>query len=281
MKKKCIIAGIVTYNPELKRLKENISSIIKQVDEIIIIDNGSDNINMFDEFVSSSIQVHLNKKNEGIATALNQIMDYAKKNDVEWVITLDQDSVVPENYISSAKEIMSNGTVGQIVPLLYESRTKQYCYLSDKPNGQKVQIVQKSITSAAITNVLAWEKVGKFDDKLFIDYVDYDYAMRLRIAGYKIVRLNTIILNHQMGNSVNKNVGPFVVRVANHSSFRKYYIARNIVIFMRRYKLKGCLFSEMLRLCKVIIVTMAFEEDKKNKMKAIFRGIQDGLRYKI
>ena len=38
------IAGIVLYNPDLGRLKENIESICKQVDKVILIDNGSDNI---------------------------------------------------------------------------------------------------------------------------------------------------------------------------------------------------------------------------------------------
>ena len=37
------IAGIVLYNPDLGRLKENIESICKQVDKVILIDNGSDN----------------------------------------------------------------------------------------------------------------------------------------------------------------------------------------------------------------------------------------------
>lgn len=281
MKKKDVIAGIVTFNPELDRLKANIASIINQVDEIIIIDNGSRDATAFEKIVSSKVHVHLNEKNKGIATALNQIMEYAKRNSIKWVITLDQDSIVPENYISSAERIMNKEKVGQIVPLLYESRAKQYCYLSDKPNGKKIQTVRKSITSAALTNVSVWEKIGKFDDDLFIDYVDYDYAIRLRMAGYKIIRLNNIVLNHQMGNSVNKYIGPLRLRVANHSAFRKYYIARNIVIFIRRYKMKGHLFAEVLRLCKVIAITMLFESDKKNKIKAIFSGIRDGLKYKI
>ena len=37
-------AGIVLYNPDVERLHENINGIINQVDALILIDNGSDNI---------------------------------------------------------------------------------------------------------------------------------------------------------------------------------------------------------------------------------------------
>ena len=39
-----IAAGIVTYNPDIKKLEKNIKSIFGQSDSIVICDNGSDNI---------------------------------------------------------------------------------------------------------------------------------------------------------------------------------------------------------------------------------------------
>ena len=40
-KNKVFAAGIVSYNPDIKRFKENIDSILSQVDKLIIIENGS------------------------------------------------------------------------------------------------------------------------------------------------------------------------------------------------------------------------------------------------
>ena len=37
-------AGIVSYNPDISRLKENIETIRKQVKIVLIIDNASDNV---------------------------------------------------------------------------------------------------------------------------------------------------------------------------------------------------------------------------------------------
>lgn len=36
-----IFAGIVLFNPEISRLKENITHILGQVDRLILVDNGS------------------------------------------------------------------------------------------------------------------------------------------------------------------------------------------------------------------------------------------------
>lgn len=39
-KNKVFAAGIVSYNPDIKRFKENIDSILSQVDKLIIIEMG-------------------------------------------------------------------------------------------------------------------------------------------------------------------------------------------------------------------------------------------------
>lgn len=80
------IAGIVLYNPDLGRLKENIESICKQVDKVILIDNGSDNIREIEDLIKEYLNCILlkNGENMGIAYALNQILKYAYENDVKW-----------------------------------------------------------------------------------------------------------------------------------------------------------------------------------------------------
>ena len=97
------IAGIVLYNPDLGRLKENIESICKQVDKVILIDNGSDNIREIEDLIKEYLNCILlkNGENMGIAYALNQILKYAYENDVKWFLTLDQDSVCSRNLINT------------------------------------------------------------------------------------------------------------------------------------------------------------------------------------
>src|SRR5699024_6976157 len=55
------------------------------------------------------------------------------------------------------------------------------------------------ITSASCTSIKAWEKIGGFDDWLFIDLVDNEFCKRLVASGYKILRLNHLVLDQEFG----------------------------------------------------------------------------------
>lgn len=86
-----ILAGIVLYNPDIGRLIENYNAIVNQVDDVLIIDNGSDNYNDIDNYFNDKkVQIIRNYNNLGIATALSQIMEYASSNEFDWVLTLDR-----------------------------------------------------------------------------------------------------------------------------------------------------------------------------------------------
>lgn len=277
-----INAGIVTYNPDIARLEQNISAILPQVDKVIVVDNHSDNlkniISLCNEF---NVKVICNTSNKGIAYALNEIMEYAYKNGYEWCVTLDQDSVCSRNLIKEAKKLLPRKDIAEIAPLIYEAKTGDTPTLDAKLNGKEYQKVPKCITASTITNVSIWKKIGGFDNKLFIDYVDYDYSLKARKNGYIIVRMNNVRLNQELGDSEFHRTIFGKIRVANHSAFRKYYICRNIVIFIKRYHQDISVTKEVLRIAKTIGLTILFEDDKSNKIKACNKGIKDGIYFRI
>ena len=56
---KDVCAGIVIYNPEIKRLQDVIYAICQQVEELILVDNGSTNISEIVEVANEQDKVHL------------------------------------------------------------------------------------------------------------------------------------------------------------------------------------------------------------------------------
>ena len=66
-----ISAGIVLFNPDIKRLKENIDAVIVQCTHVYLVDNGSGNIDevleLLKKYKKSKISVICNAKNHGIA----------------------------------------------------------------------------------------------------------------------------------------------------------------------------------------------------------------------
>lgn len=96
-----ICAGIVLYNPDIVRLRENVNAIISQVDMLFLQDNGSENISEVEALIGGLPRVVLLKssRNMGIAWALNQLCEQATADNYCWILTLDQDSVCPEGII--------------------------------------------------------------------------------------------------------------------------------------------------------------------------------------
>lgn len=270
---KAFCAGIVTYNPDIHRLRENISSIIRQVDHIVICDNGSRNINSIKEIIMSfPIRVIELNENMGIAYALNKICEISIELGYEWVLTLDQDSVSPVNLIKKLAEYANRNDVAIVSPEIIYRNNEKY---SEREYGNSFDEVEWTITSSSLTNLNVWKKINGFDNKLFIDMVDYDYCVRARMAGFKVIRVHTVGLNHELGKLYCKRILGRVVHITNHSAFRYYYMARNNMILKKKLGVGKPIVENL----KLIIKIIFFEDSKKEKVISIIKGIRDYKEY--
>ncbi|WP_129724909.1 glycosyltransferase family 2 protein [Xylanivirga thermophila] len=272
-----IVGGIVLYNPNIGILKENIKSIYSQVYRLVLIDNNS-NIEIRNEVIKlirlyENIRIIQNDKNEGIAKALNQVMEFAESINAEWAITLDQDSVCPPNLIATYEKYTNLADVAIITPVIIDrnDRTRDYNTSYDH------QEIERCITSAALNNIKVWRNVGKFDEKMFIDFVDFEYSYRVREYGYKILRINKINLLHRLGDLKIKYIGKKKICVGNHNALRKYYYVKNACYCHRRHKILYPAKSMIFDICKLTIKIILYENEKKQKLRHVVKGIKDGL----
>ena len=268
-----ICCGIVLYNPDIKRLKENIQAIEEQVSKIVVIDNGSSNIEKVkSQFsYSNNIIISENYKNQGIAYALNQIMEFAEKNGYQWVLALDQDSICDKNLISVYQtHIKSN--IGILCPKIIDLNKQEK---NDNSEYEDIYDSSEVITSGSLIQVDAWRKVGRFDDRLFIDFVDTEFQERIIRFGYKIIRINKTYIFHEIGKMREIKIGSFVICCSNHSAFRRYYMVRNRLYFKRKYYGWRAYFKEKIRLILGDIKILIFEKEKGEKIKASIRGYRD------
>ena len=81
-----VYAGVVTYNPEIKRLKENISSIQNQVTTVVIFDNGSNNVDNIQKLILGLANVVF-IKSEKISSSLLPLNSGAYKSALESINT--------------------------------------------------------------------------------------------------------------------------------------------------------------------------------------------------
>jgi len=268
------LGGIVVFNPDIARLIENISSIRYQVDEIILIDNGSQNILEIEKIdMVKNIKIIKNGSNKGIAFALNQIIEYSKDNSFDWAITLDQDSVCPPNLVLDYSKYFDFEDIGIICPYNIDIKSKQESY------KKGFDFVDWCITSASCINVSRCFNKVSFDEKMFIDLVDVDYSYQVRKNNLKILRDYDIVISHQLGDLKEFNIFHRIIEVTNHSPIRKYYYSRNCIYLCNKYKDDKTIVKLWRYKLKILILkTIIFEGKKLCKLKYIYRGIKNGRR---
>ena len=241
-------AGIVTYNPEIQRLKNNISAISGQVLQVYCFDNGSKNIREIKELCGQydNVIVIENGKNSGIAEGLNQIIREARKNGTVWLLTLDQDSVCPVGMIDEMLQCADKPDVVAICPRIVDHR---------RPEEDQVRVgIEETdfcITSGCFVNTAESEKIGDFDSWLFIGQVDDEFCHRAMINNKKILRVNSLELDHELGELTPSRFPKIFLKLGEilHSSkikalsykrkvspMRVYYSTRNMVYLSRKYR---------------------------------------------
>ena len=111
-------------------------------------------------------------------------------------------------------------------------------------------------------------------EKLFIDYVDVEYCMRLQIHGFSVLRANRAVLLHRLGGMTSRRFLGLTVHPVDHSPSRYYYQTRNRFYIRALY---GDRFPEYFRLDlkafrRGILKMLLYEKQRRRKLVMIWRG---------
>lgn len=276
-----ILAVVITYNPDLEVLYSNISALSRQINHIVIYDNASTNADDVCKIARQfeNVEVVANEQNDGLPINYNRGLRLCISQGYEWLLTMDQDTVVPDNLIEEYGAAFGMADVAIISPVIQDRKiqTEKDALASIQDDNVWTEI-SECISSAALNRVSILNELGGFDEKLFIDQVDFDYCKNVTIHGYKIVRMNNCVVHHQIGDgSVVRVLGKDVV-ISNHSPIRKYYIFRNKVYFARKYHITLLKQpSYYITMCKQFLILFRENEGCK-KMSMACKGIIDGLK---
>ncbi len=267
-----IVAGIVLYNPDINRLIQNIRAIIDQVDEMLLVDNSSRNIDEILKILTGfNIYLIRNSNNKGIAYALNQIAKFSNEMNADWFLTLDQDSVVNVALVCEYKKVI-NSNLGLITCVINDRN----CDVDKVEMVSDFELIKYCISSGSFVSVNAYNKTHGFDDYMFIDKVDFDFCLSLLEAGFKIGRISYEGLLHEVGHSRHVRFLGKNYMVYNHSSIRRYYMSRNAIYISRKHKSLSVL-NELLKEIRRILLVFLFEDKRKEKIISSLIGLRDGF----
>ena len=276
-----VAAIIVSYNPD-SNLFDSINLLLNQVEKVIIVDNGSKDkyVKYIKSINEDKIEIILNKENLGIATALNIGVRKALENGYEWILTMDQDSKASPDMVKKMFNVYNSinreerKDILSIFPNFVDERIQS---IEENSNMNSYEYVDADITSGNLLRKEVFEKVGFFDDSLFIDLVDTDFCMRLNEKGIKMIKIRDAVLYHSLGESktIKGILGSF--NTSNHSALRRYYMTRNRFYIWEKYKgLNSFTLNRDKKLFKKEFVKIILgEKDKVNKIKMVLRGYKD------
>tara|TARA_R110001583_G_scaffold107898_1_gene256604 strand:- start:14415 stop:15257 length:843 start_codon:yes stop_codon:yes gene_type:complete len=274
IKKTDICAVITTFQPN-ESLMANLLKINQQVGCIIVVDDTGTILseNIYINEIPNLIYIN-NERNRGIAFSLNSGVQKAIEAGFQWVLTLDDDTVIDDDYLKQISLFYAKTEIDRI-GLVSCSREGQH--IND------VQIKRNLITSGCIFNTKVFLESGGFKEEMFIDLVDFDFCTRVRSSGYNLIQLPFIGMQHKVGNSKVKSILGLSIIVYHHLPFRLYYQVRNPFLFFKYNYKSDFLLSGYLLLnpVKILMKAILFEEQKLIRLKYIFKAFKDVILSKV
>jgi rhamnosyltransferase len=272
---------IITFNPQISQLIDTIKKLNQFNNNILIIDNNSTNKkemhDYFDFNTINTLNIIFNDINIGLASALNQGFNHFLNREpkIEWVLTLDQDTIISSDYLFVFFDNLKN--VNIIKTALVSPKVKLVGKEYKNKEESNLSKSNFAITSGCFTNLSAWTSLGGFDDFLFIDGIDHDYCFRVMKNNLDIIRLNSLIIKQTIGTPKSFDFFGFKkFLVFNHSFHRKFYIVRNKIYLTKKHRMKWSI--TFLSLIKIFLMIIFFEDNKVKKLHYYLKGIKYGLK---
>jgi rhamnosyltransferase len=278
-----ICALVITHQPD-DEITRYLAAIRPQVGALVVVDNNSnpDILGILNRSAEQfEFELIINKENVGVATALNQGVDWAKSKGYRWLLTLDDDTEALPFMVDTLIAVHDSLENKEKVALIGSSYWGREQHIRSPDTGLDLfSIVKAVITSGTLASLSAVDRIGPFRDSFFIDHVDTEYSLRARSRGYIVVKALKPAMLHSIGTASTHAIGWMKTQTTNHSALRRYYSTRNLIFVSRLFYKAEFLWvvSTIYSWMKSVVLISLFENDRPAKLRSILAGILDGFR---
>jgi len=275
-----VLAAVVTFHPG-PDLADNLQALRRQGVDVVVIDNGSPDIAAIERAAAASgCDLLANPHNLGLAAALNQAARAAQAGAYPWLATFDQDSRVPDGAIAQLLALGATHPAGERIAILamrHRDRALGHGYARPSDvleDGGDWRLLRAAITSGSLVRTAVFDRVGLFDERLFIDGVDHDFCLRCRRAGLLVIE-GSPVLEHSLGAVTTDRLFGRAIACTNHSPTRRYYITRNSLELSFRHGAGDPLWAvrNLAHLADSSLSALLFEDRRAAKAGAMLQGL--------
>lgn len=286
-----VAAIVVTYNPTLVALRQQLVVLGPQVDEIIIVNNGAPETlaSVCAWGVSSLYPVQL-AGNVGVAAAHNRGIELARTRGATHVLLMDQDSIPAADMVAQLQAALlqlsaSGEQPAAVGPRLLLGACPGY-FLAERSGRvvrvlcrcDEIQPVDALISSGSLLTLRVLDAVGGMDESLFIDAVDTEWCLRARAHGFAIYAVGAAQLEHRLGDASRRVWLGRWRWVPLHSPLRSYTIVRNSLLLSRLAHVSPAWRRYFLHMViRRLGYFLLFGPQRLGQLRAMWLGGRDGL----
>lgn len=241
-----IVAVVTAFEPGAS-LVGTCAAALPQVDGVIVVDDGSssDVTEVLQQCREMGCTVIRTGENRGIAHALNSGVTRALADGADAVLTLDQDTTLADDYAARCTGHLVLARSLGLEDLMLSTATLNGLVAPFWFAHEGLTLAFEPIQSGMVITRSLFERIGLFEEGLFIDCVETEFYLRARAHGAHALIVPGAAMEHAMGKPLvwaprwpmtlllRKTGGRFEFR--GDAAFRHYYIMRNRWVVYRRY----------------------------------------------
>ncbi|MBO0925298.1 glycosyltransferase family 2 protein [Cellulomonas sp. zg-ZUI199] len=273
-----VVAVMTAHRPD-PHIVEVVQAVRDQVDAIVVVDNTPAGVPGADAYLTPDDRLTLlaNGHNAGLAVALNR--GVAAAPDSEFVLFMDQDSVLDAGVVDGLVALMDDDPrIGLAGPAPWDPQEDRYL---DPRTRLRDDVADMAviITSGMLARRSVMEVVGGFREDFFVDCVDQEYCLRVRAAGRRVVQDKRILINHSLGGTRWYGWGPLKFRATHHAAWRIYWVARNTMIMLREHGRRDPRWAvTAVAILVYWAITIALVEPPRlARLRTMLRGVRHGI----
>ncbi len=255
---------------------KSLSQITYSNYRIVVVDNGSTDDSV-KELKSAFPQLNLieTKENLGFSGGNNLGIKFAFENRAEYVLLLNNDTVVSPDFLSQlVQQLDLDSTYGIVGPVIYHEQERQKIWwaggsldfwlnfhaVTTTPQSDVTDLNFQTGCCCLIRKEVV-NKVGLLDEKYFLYYEDADYGARVRGIGYKIGLVRDSKIWHKVSSTTKGELSPV----------NEYYYVRNKL----RYGYKNLERYQFIIFLILYTVKLILKSAVNSKRKYGLRGYLD------
>ena len=244
-------------------LRDCVQSILNNQFEsfkVTVIDNGSDDFKSRE--LDSRVNIIKLDKNYGFAKGYNLGISKAKIDKNEYLILLNNDTIVDKNFfINLSNSIQSKKTESIYGPKIMFDDEDLIWYGGGKVNLDKGIIRHVGIRKPSgdlniesntdyvtgccmIVKKSIYDDLGGFDESFFMYNEDVDFCLRAKLNKIECVYLPSIIISHKVSSSMGGYYSRKKISMKIKSAFllyKKYYSQPRAILLLVKYCMKSLL----------------------------------------